>query len=167
MDGPLRSGSPGKLTQLVVYLEVYGDELEADFQQTYSLDLGKLWRSGEHARALRLIHQLPQASRFNGAVANNPEHVEQIVKATGGQQTAYHPPLSEWHIENDQLASIKESIDTLVGVQIARGGGKPGKVRPMPRPRTEFASARERVKLSEHKKLVARVLKKPSPPPVD
>lgn len=108
---------------------------------------------------LRLIHQLPQASRFNGAVASDPEHVEAIVKATEGQPTKYHPPLAEWKTENEQLASIADLLQTNIAVLVAANGGKPQKTMPMPRPKTEFDAARERQKLSNHRKLVARVMR--------
>lgn len=159
MDGLLRSDSAGKLTQLVFYLERYGDALEADFQQVYGLNLGKLWRSRQHSRMLRLIHQLPQASRFNAEVANDPEHVQAIVEATEGQQTAYHPPMSEWHIENEQLATVADLLQNVIQAIVASNGAKPPKMKPMARPRSEFDAARERAKLSNHRKLVARVLR--------
>lgn len=161
MDGSPRGHPSGKLTQLVFYLERYGDELEADFLSEYhGLNLGKLLRSGQHARILRLIHQLPQASRFNAAVASDPEHVEAIIKATEGQQqTSYHPPLAEWRTENEQLATVADLLQNVIAAIVATNGGKPPKVKPMPRPKTEFDAARERSKLSNHRKLVARVLR--------
>lgn len=108
---------------------------------------------------LRLIHQLPQASRFNGAVANDPEHVEAIVKATEGQQTKYNPPLAEWKIENEQLATANDLLQNVIAAIVASSGAKPPKITSMPRPKTEFDAARERVKLSNHRKLVARVMR--------
>jgi hypothetical protein len=118
---------------------------------------------------LRLVGQLPQASRFHGAVANDPEHVEAILEATGGQQPEYHPPLAEWRTENDQLASAVEKLDTLIAVMVKANGGNPGKQKPMPRPQTAFAEARLKRAKSQHKKLVARVIRKqePAPAPVD
>lgn len=124
----------------------------------HGLNLGKMWRSRQLNRILRLINQLPQASRFNAAVANNPEHVEQIVAATGGQQSEYSPPLSEWHIENDQLATVADKLDILIGTLIAVNGGKPGKTQPSPRPKTAFKDARMKIRKAQHKRLVARML---------
>ncbi len=109
---------------------------------------------------LRLVGQLPQASRFHGAVANDPEHVEAILEATGGQQPEYHPPLAEWAVENDQLATLNDKIDVLIAVLVKANGGNPGKTKPMPRPETAFAEARMKRAKSAHKKLVARVIKK-------
>lgn len=109
---------------------------------------------------LRLIHQLPQASRFNAAVAMDPEHVEAIVQARAGdQQTAYHPPLAEWKTDNEQLATIADLLQNVIAAVVASSGATPPKIKPMPRPRSEFDAARERVKLSNHRKLVARVLR--------
>jgi hypothetical protein len=108
---------------------------------------------------LRLIHQLPQASRFNAAVANDPEHVEAIVAATEGKQTPYHPPLAEWKTENEQLATANDLLQNVIAAIVASNGATPPKIKPMPRPKTEFDAARERAKLSNHRKLVARVLR--------
>lgn len=118
---------------------------------------------------LRLVGQLPQASRFHGAVANDPEHVEAILEATGGEQPEYHPPLAEWNTDNDQLAAVADKLDTVIAVLVASNGGKPGKQKPMPRPQTGFAEARLKRAKSQHKKLVARVIRKqePAPAPVD
>ena len=139
-------------------MERYGPELEADFMSEYSgLNLGKLIRSGQYARVLRLIGQLPAACRFHAAAANDPEHVEAIVRAQGGQREDYAPPLAQWKTENEQLAAIKDAITLLTGVQIARGGGKPGRQKPSPRPTPGFDEARRSKAKSEHKKLVAMV----------
>lgn len=156
-----RGRRPGKLKQLVFYLERYGDEIEADFLTEYhGLNLGKLWRSRQLVRILRLINQLPQASRFNAAVAQNIEHVEQIVAATGGQQSEYSPSLATWSTENDQLASLNDSIQVLIGVLIGVNGGNAPKVIPSARPKTAFEDARMKVKKARHKSLVARVIRK-------
>ena len=164
MDDLSRSDPCGKLTQLVFYLERYGDELEADFQSVYTLNLGELWRSGQHSRMLRLIHQLPHSSRFNAKVANDPEHVEAIIKATEGQpREPYHPPLAGWGTEHEMLASIADKVDHLAAVMIAANGATPPKPILMPRPKTEFGAVEERRKLEAHNALVERMLRPRAP----
>jgi hypothetical protein len=114
---------------------------------------------------LRLVHQLPQASRFHAAVANDPEHVEAIVKATGGQQAPYHPPLAEWGTLHDMLAAVADKIEFLTAVTMAANGATPQKPKLQPRPKTAFGEIEEKIKLANHEALVARML--PPRPPVD
>ncbi len=45
-------------------MRIYADEIEADFQQFYSLDMWGLIRSGGIQRAARLFTQLPQQARY-------------------------------------------------------------------------------------------------------
>src|SRR5690606_2622006 len=153
----------GKLRQLAFYFERYGSQLEADFQSCYQLDLGELWRSGKHDRILRLIGQLPQDSRFAASVAQDPEHVEAILEATGGQQSEYAPPLVGWSTANDQLATVIDELQVLIATLVAANGGSPGKVKPAPRPKTGFQDARAKMAKSKHKALVARVMRKRAP----
>jgi hypothetical protein len=108
---------------------------------------------------LRLIGQLSQASRFNASVANDPEHVEQILRATGGQRSEWAPPLAEWRAENEQLATLIDSTNTLIAVQIARGGGKPGPLKASARPKTAFEETRRDMAKREHLTMVARIKK--------
>lgn len=110
-------------------------------------------------RILRLINQLPQACRLNAAIATNLEHAEQIVEATGGQQSEYNPPLQDWHVQNDQLAAVNDRLDGLIATVIAVNGGTPKKTTPSPRPKTAFEEARMKVRKSRHKALVARVMR--------
>jgi hypothetical protein len=114
---------------------------------------------------LRLIHQLPQASRFNAKVANDPEHVEAIIKAQKGQREKYSPPLAEWGSEHEMLASISDGIGFLTAITVAANGGRPEKPHTTPRPKTAFGDIEQKIRMQEHESLVARVLK--ARPPVD
>lgn len=108
---------------------------------------------------LNLISRLPQSSRFNAAVANDPEHVEAILTATGSQpeQDEYAPPLEGWEVMNDQLATLIDLTETQIAVTVKANGGKPGKIKPSARPRTAFNDVRAKMRVEKHRKLVARV----------
>lgn len=121
------------------------------------MNLGRLLRSGQIGRTLRLIEQLPRTSRFSAAVASNPEHVQAILKATGGEREEYSPPLTEWTAQNEQLAKLIDLMETLIGVQVSRGGGKPRKIKPSARPRTAFDEARTNIAKQQHRSLVDKV----------
>lgn len=54
---------------------------------------------------------------------------------------------------------MADLLQGVIGAIVAVNGGKPPKMKPLPRPRSEFDAARERIKLSNHRKLVARVLR--------
>lgn len=122
------------------------------------MDLGELWRNGKRRRILNLITQLPQASRFAAAVANDPEHVEAILEATKNEtpQEA-SPPLSTWTADSELLAQIKDTLEVTLAVLVRANGGPSRKVKPTKRPRTAFADAAERRTLSQHRRVVDRV----------
>lgn len=148
------------MRRLAFYLDRYGSEIEADFQgPIYSgLDLGELWRSHQWGRILRLINQLPQASRYYAAVATDEEHVALLVKAQEGQPAQKHsPPMSQWTQEADVLASIHDGIQHLIGVTIATSGNKAPATKPYPRPETAFDSIRRDQRLEKHLSIVERV----------
>lgn len=92
-------------------------------------------------------------------MANDPEHVEQILRATGGQRSEWAPPLAEWRAENEQLATVIDSIHTLTAVQIARGGGKPGVLKASARPKTAFEETRRDIAKRDHLAMVERMRK--------
>lgn len=141
-------------------MERYGDDLEADFQEHYRLNLGELLRQWQFRRALNLISKLPQACRFHAAVANDEEHVDAILAAQEGQDVKpMGPPLAEWGTQNDQLARLEDGINALIAVMVKANGGNPGKVKPARRPDTAFDSVRQRRAEDRHRKTVARVLR--------
>lgn len=86
------------------------DEMLADFQQFYGLDLGELMLHGEFSRAVALASQLPARSRL---------------------VTSMRPELA-WDERTYILAGIH---DTLAGIAHGLGGGKGAKPKPIPRPK--------------------------------
>lgn len=150
------------MRRLAFYLDRYGAEIEADFQgPIYSgLDLGELWGSRRWGKILRLINQLPQASRYYAAVANDEEHVALLVKAQEGQPAKKHtPPMSQWTQETDVLAGIYDGIQHLIGVTVAVSGNKAPATVPYARPETAFDKVRENQKMQKHQAVVDRVRK--------
>lgn len=86
------------------------DEMLADFQQYYGLDLGELMLHGEFSRAVALASQLPARSRL---------------------VTSMHPELA-WDEQTYILAGVH---DTLANIAHGLGGGKGAKPKPIPRPK--------------------------------
>lgn len=152
------------MSRLAFYLDRYYLDIEADVQEVYGVELGQLVRNVKLRRVLSLIDRLPQASRFAAAVANDEEHVEMILEAQKDQpESEYSPPLSTWGTTNEQLAAVRDLLETLIAVTIQANGGKARRVKPSPRPRTKFAEAAEKMAVARHKSIVARVRTRPSP----
>lgn len=86
------------------------DEMLADFQEFYGLDLGELMLRGEFSRAVALASQLPARSRM---------------------VTHLCPELA-WDEADYILAVI---ADQLAGIAHGLGGGKGAKPKPIPRPK--------------------------------
>lgn len=86
------------------------DEMLADFQQYYGLDLGELMLHGEFSRAVALASQLPARSRL---------------------VTSMRPELA-WDEQTYILAGVN---DTLANIAHGLGGGKGAKPKPIPRPK--------------------------------
>jgi len=150
------------MNRLVFYLERYGNALEADFQERYGLNLGELWRRGAYRRLLNLVEQLPQASRFAGAVANDPEHVAAILEATGDQPAETSPDMAEWTAQAELLAEIRDLTTTQIAVAVAATGGKPSAIPAARRPRTAFADVRDAQRAARHRSIVERVKPRPA-----
>lgn len=115
--------------------------------QVYGVDLARWWRDRRWRGLLELIDQLPQASRFMEAVANDPEQAEAIAKARSestGEGEKWSPRLAEWDLHAHLQRDI---IQALMGVQaavIAASGNKPPQQESYPSPVTEIDRAVER-----------------------
>lgn len=117
-------------------------------------------------KLLRLIDQLPAATRFSNAVANDEEHVERILASGVQPSTAPSgPSLAEWTPVLAVLTDISDQLQGLTVATLAAGGAgeKAGKVKPRPRPSTAFELVKHRQAMARHKALVARVIR-PQPP---
>lgn len=90
----------------------YRDELTADFQQYYQLDLNAMMDAGSFAAIATLTAQLPAQSRT-------------FIRL--------HPEL-EWDENTYLLALI---VDQLANISYGLGGGKGKKPKPIPRPKAK------------------------------
>ena len=114
------------------------------------MDLARWWADRRWVALLELIDQLPQASRFMEAVANDPEQAALIIQAReqqerdGEQDEPWSPRLSEFGLM-ERLQ--RDTIQALMGVQaaiIAASGNKPPRQEPYPVPVTEVDRAVQR-----------------------
>jgi hypothetical protein len=158
------------MKRLVFYMNRYGAELEADFLSKYNgLDLGALWRARLFKRILRLIDQLPRNTRYAHAVANDPEHVEAILKATGGQPgKAKGPSIADFTLESELLMEIFDAVQQNTNAVLAAGGAKNlPKLKPRRRPDTVHEDVSIRQAQSAHAKLVKKIFGGRPGPKVD
>lgn len=99
---------------------------------------------------------LPQ-SHYRWAIADDDEAAERAL-ASGDEPTgSTAPPLEAFSPEVQYLAMGIDRIGELIAATIAAAGGKPPKVRPLPRPETAFDRAKRRKSLQRHHDLVAEV----------
>lgn len=113
--------------------------------QVYGVDLARWWAERRWVALLELIDQLPHASRFMEAVANDPEQADAIAEARSGEsEQEWSPRLAEFDLHARLQRDI---IQALMGVQaavIAAAGQKPPQQKPYPVPVTEIDRAVER-----------------------
>jgi len=111
-------GRAGKIRELCELVDKYGDELESDFTQFYSIDIADVWRGLLSARrALVIAGQLGTipGSRFRACILGGPEFIG-------------------WSREAQVLADLFDALvdNSVVTAKVA--GGKPSSPTPYPRP---------------------------------
>jgi hypothetical protein len=118
------------------------------------VDLLDLWRDKISVRkVLNLVDRLPSGSQYISAIVDDEDLADAVDAAA--QST---PSVSEWSPTVAALAVIADRLATLINVQVARGGGKPGQVDPYPRPVTAAQRVRGRRRMERHQRLVSLLL---------
>jgi hypothetical protein len=106
---------------------------------------------------LDYLEHLPRTSAYHSAVADDEDLAEQL--AEQGTGSAPRPPrLAEFSPEVQVMAEVRDLLATLIGVQVARAGKKPQKIKPYPRPENALDRVRRRRRYADHRILVGRVL---------
>lgn len=108
--------------------------------------MARWWRDRRWVALLDLIDQLPQASRFMEAVANDPEQAALIAEARSkdDDDEPSFLRLSEFGLTERLLRDAVLAIRGVQAAVIASASGKPARIEPYPMPRTEIARAVER-----------------------
>lgn len=68
------------------------------------------------------------------------------------------PRLSEFGPDVQVMAEVRDLLASLIGVQIARAGKKPKKIKPYPRPESALQRVRRRQRYATHRSIVDRLL---------
>lgn len=105
---------------------------------------------------LDYVEHLPRTSAYHTAIAEDEELALQMLgEEEPGRST---PRLAEFSPEVQVMAEVRDLIASLIGVQIARAGKKPKKIKPYPRPESALERVRRRQRYATHRGLVDRLL---------
>lgn len=109
-------------------------------------------------KLLNLLDNLRLADRslYVQAQMDDPELAEFLATQPDGPPGG--PALSEWTPEVAALTAILDRLGEVVSAVIAAAGGKPGKLKPSPRPRTAIDRGRAAARKARHESLVAEVM---------
>jgi hypothetical protein len=109
------------------------------------VDLAAWWAGKRWVALLELIDMLPAASRFNEAVANDPEAAAALAQAKlqepEGETSDWAPRVTEYDLHAMLLRELLHAVKGLRQVSIAAAGGNPGQEQPFPGPRTALEKA--------------------------
>lgn len=108
---------------------------------------------------LDLVEHLPSTSAYHAAVAEDEELAQELIDRGEDTPARPRPPrLTEWGPDVQVLAEIRDLLADLRAITIKVNGGKPGKVKPYPRPETALQRVKRRARAVAHSELVRRVL---------
>lgn len=134
-------------------MEKFEPQLRADLQEVYGVDLIKLLTKKRGRHLLALIDELPSHSRFQAAVASDPETAEEIVNSPNFvEEQSADPGLSlvGYARINAQLDQLIDAVQANTSANISIAGGKSKPHKPVQRPQTALDRAKaERRKIDQ------------------
>ncbi len=109
---------------------------------------------------LNLIDHLPGHSLLAEAIADDEDQAELWLALHKDTPAVPQPPrLSTWTPEVELLAELVDEVSRLTQTVTAVAGGKPGQMKPHPRPETAVMRVRRRHRREANERLTARVVK--------
>lgn len=131
------------------------------------MNLATWWKARRWVALLELINQLPNTSRTQAAMVNDPELVAQMLDSEDDDTPAWSPPLTDWNTSAVLAAETRDLLLDVVrllsgirsGIPIVqqerlkpapKTGGKP-----FPRPVTEIDRARRRAEVEAYEGALA------------
>lgn len=109
------------------------------------------WRARRFRFLLNLIDQLPAASRYGEAVAQDDDLAQALLYV---EPTPAPPPLAEWSPLLAEMRVMSERLGIVAQI-LANGRYKP---EPLPRPQTARDRAKRRADQATHARLTAILL---------
>lgn len=142
------------MTRLVELCDRYGEAIAADLALR-GWDLIELVEQGRWAFTLNLVEHLPRASYYAEAVLQDEDLAEAVAIQPAGK---FERPIHEWTPELEALATVVDRLAQVAQTIIATTpGGKPGVVKPYPRPITAVDKARARQSRRAVEEMAARL----------
>lgn len=141
-------------------LDSYPQAIRADLAQFYGYDLADMVRARRWRKILADIDALPAASRTTHAIMTDPANGEALALAQLENQNnpdPWTPTFSDWTLTNQLLTQLLDQVRALGSIVIAANGGKPGELKPSPRPVSAAAQALEKSKTEAGDELFSRM----------
>lgn len=141
-------GPGGGRQRLRELIARFRPQVRADLQQQYGVDLAVWWRERRFVALLDLIDQLPQTSRLNEALLNDPEQARLIVaarEASTEEPEPWAPRYAEFDLHAQMLRDVIESLAGLRAAVLATARIPPGPHTRYPTPITEVEREKARV----------------------
>jgi len=99
---------------------------------------------------------LPGASRYNAALVNNEEYAKQIAQQPESDEP-WSPSQAEFGLNEHLLTVISDQIQALTILTSKVNGGKPGEVKPQPRPKSAIEEAKKQAELEWARGFIQRL----------
>lgn len=113
-----------------------------------------MWRKRRWRYLLLRIDHLPRNSAYVEAVSLDEELAAEAAK--GPRPKAGGPRMRDWSPELELLTAIADRLGDVVQAVIAVQGGKPPRIRPLPRPQT--ATDKLNDPREKHRRILSKVL---------
>jgi hypothetical protein len=121
-----------------------------------------MWRRRDWRLLQGMIDRLPRNSYYKSALALDEDYQQMLMEYEeqhgAGSTPEWAPPLTTYTAEVEMLRDVVNELRTLVHVQLAAGGGKPGKPQYVPPPTTAAKRVAWKQRERKHKALAARLL---------
>lgn len=130
----------------------YGDAIEYDLHQHLGLDLVDFFRGRYSWRKLAdLLDWLPTGSALWAARADDDEAAQAYLDRAGNKRrrAAARFPLRDMDPSTQLLMSVVDMLAVVSAKLEALGGGRPGTVKPVPRPLTAMERAEARAEAAQ------------------
>jgi hypothetical protein len=123
------------------------------------IDLGTEWRTRRWRKLLNLIDGLPRDSAYAEAQSLDEDLAKELMKHPEPERKdgpAFR--MREHSAELEMLMRIFDRLGEVIQAQVASAGGKPPKIKPIPRPVTALEVLRNKQRWTKHRSVVSRVL---------
>lgn len=122
-----------------------------------------MWRQRRWRELLNILEFLPRTSAYAQAMATDDKLAEQIVQVSdsAGRTGSWTRTHREYTPEVEMLSAVFDRLGELIRAVAATRGSNSKPATPAPRPVSAIERARRRATAEKHRRLAARLIKKP------